>query len=151
MLASLQRSRPQRKERRRGAALVEMAVCFPVMMLILLGIIEFGRALSVNQMLNSAAREGCRTAVITGSTNAAVTSEIKERVANTVGCQQSSVGVQIAVTDYESGQAIGDVSLADTRDLIEVDVAVPYSAVSFSVSSWMTGKTLRGACDMRHE
>ncbi len=151
MIARSQRCKRRSGEGRRGAALVEMAVCFPVLMLILLGIIEFGRALSVNQMLNAAAREGCRTATIAGSSNSTVTAEIKQRVANTVGCQQAAVTVQIAVTSNDSGNAVADVSQAETRDLIEVDVSVPYSAVSFAVSNLMSGKTLRGACDMRHE
>jgi len=151
MIARAQRGKRRQEEKRRGAALVEMAVCFPVLMLILLGIIEFGRAMSVNQMLNSAAREGCRTATLDGSTNSEVTSEIKQMVANTTGCSQSNVTVQIAVTDNDTQQTLSDVSLADDRDLVEVDVSVPYSAVSFSLSSWLSGKTLRGACDMRHE
>lgn len=43
------------KQKRRGVAVVELAVCFPVFMLMLLGIIEFGRGLVVSQRLTSAA------------------------------------------------------------------------------------------------
>ena len=59
----------RRDSKRRGSAIVEVAVCFPVFLIILLGIIEFGRAMSVNQLLNSAARIGCRAAILDGSTN----------------------------------------------------------------------------------
>lgn len=49
---------------RRGAAAVEFALVLPVLMLILLGIIEFGRAWNVKQTLTDAAREGARVAVV---------------------------------------------------------------------------------------
>ena len=55
--------------------MVEVAVCFPVFLLILMGVIEFGRAMSVNQMLNSASRIGCRAAILDGSTNSTVTTK----------------------------------------------------------------------------
>ena len=57
----IHRTMPTRSDKRRGAAMVEMAICFPVFMLILLGIVEFGRALMVSQMLTSSAREACRS------------------------------------------------------------------------------------------
>jgi len=48
----------------RGAAAVEFALVLVVLLLILLGIIDFGRLLYVNQAVKSASREGARAAVI---------------------------------------------------------------------------------------
>jgi Flp pilus assembly pilin Flp len=57
----------------RGAAMVEMAVVLPVLMLIVMGIVEFGRAWNVYQVITDAAREGARRAVIRdGDTDAKV-------------------------------------------------------------------------------
>src|SRR5258707_9130468 len=54
--------------RRSGTAAVEFAVILPFIMVLFLGIIEFGRVLMVQQILTNAAREGCRNAVLPGGT-----------------------------------------------------------------------------------
>src|SRR5947209_283568 len=54
--------------RRWGAAAVEFAIVAPLLVSLVLGLIEFGRVLMVEQILTNAAREGCRTAVLDGST-----------------------------------------------------------------------------------
>jgi Flp pilus assembly protein TadG len=137
--------------RRRGSAMVEVAVCFPVFLMILLGIIEFGRAMSVNQLLNSAARMGCRAAILDGSTNTTVSNSVKLQVANLVGCAQSTVTVAIAVTDGATGTAIADLSGAGTGDVIKIDVSVPFSSVSWSVAKYLKTRSVRGECAMQHE
>ena len=148
--ARIQSRGPSRDERR-GAALVEMAACLPVFMLTLLGIIEFGRAMSVAQMLNAAAREGCRAAGLDGSTDAAITSMVRQQIVSTVNCAAQSVNVAIAVTSGTSGSPVVSLSVAEPRDTIAISVSVPHSAVSYSVSRWLQGRMLRGQCTMRHE
>ncbi len=44
----------------RGATAVELGLLLPVLILLLLGIVEFGRAFQVQSTLSSAAREGVR-------------------------------------------------------------------------------------------
>ena len=51
-------SRTRRDDR--GAAMVEFAIVLPVLLLILLGIIEFGRAYNTQVSIQAAAREGAR-------------------------------------------------------------------------------------------
>jgi Flp pilus assembly protein TadG len=51
----------------RGAAAVEFALILPVIILLLFGIIEFGRAWNVKQVLTDAAREGARVAAVNNS------------------------------------------------------------------------------------
>src|SRR5947209_7170254 len=60
----------RRRARRYGAAAVEMAFIAPVLFTLVLGIIEFGRVMMVEEVLNNAAREACRKAVLEGSTTA---------------------------------------------------------------------------------
>ncbi|MEW1949363.1 TadE family protein [Pseudarthrobacter sp902506025] len=57
----------------RGAAAVEFAIVMPVLMMLLLGIMEFSRAYSVQASLSAAAREGVRVMAITGKTADATT------------------------------------------------------------------------------
>jgi Flp pilus assembly protein TadG len=52
------------KHEQRGAVAVEMAILLPLLLLILIGIIEFGRVFNVQISLNQAAREGARHAAI---------------------------------------------------------------------------------------
>lgn len=137
--------------RRNGSAMVEVAVCFPVFLVILLGIIEFGRAMSVNQLLNSAARIGCRAAILDGSTNASVTSLVTNHVSATLGCDATKITVDVTVTDEQTGNELANVSAASTGDVIQLDVRVPFSAVSWSVQNVIGDKPIRGACAMQHE
>ena len=58
-------ARPTRR-RRRGQAMVEFALVAPLFFLLLFSIIEFGRAVYYIQMLNNAAREGARYAIVHG-------------------------------------------------------------------------------------
>jgi Flp pilus assembly protein TadG len=53
------------ERRERGAALVEFAFVLPVLLLIVLGIIDFGRAYGAKQELIHATREGVRVYVVT--------------------------------------------------------------------------------------
>jgi len=56
----------------RGAVLMEAAVTIPMLLLICVGIFEFGRAYQTWQVLTNAAREGARMAVVpSGDPNAA--------------------------------------------------------------------------------
>jgi Flp pilus assembly protein TadG len=59
----------QPKGRRIGAAAVEFAVIAPVMFMLVLGIIEVGRALMVVHLLSDVARESARYAVVTEGSN----------------------------------------------------------------------------------
>jgi TadE-like protein len=52
------------RQSEKGAALLEAAVTIPILLLIAVGIFEFGRAYQTWQVLTNAAREGARVAVI---------------------------------------------------------------------------------------
>jgi len=67
----------KRMRSEKGAALIEAAITVPVILLICVGIFEFGRAYQTMQVLTNAAREGARMAVITASTDAAVTARVR--------------------------------------------------------------------------
>jgi Flp pilus assembly protein TadG len=66
------RGRPARD---RGAVAVEFVLVLPVLLLILFGIIDFGRALNAQIVLTGAARDGVRLAAL-GYSNAAVQADV---------------------------------------------------------------------------
>lgn len=53
-------SRYTRERRDHGAAMLEMALILPILLMLLMGIIEFGRAYNTMISIQSAAREGAR-------------------------------------------------------------------------------------------
>ncbi len=58
------RVRRARRQPRRGQALVEFALIFPVAILMLLAVFDIGRAVFMYNSLTNAAREGARLAVV---------------------------------------------------------------------------------------
>jgi len=67
-----------RRRGERGAALIEAAITVPIILLISVGIFEFGRAYQTSQVLTNAAREGARLAVLDGPTD----TDVRTRVNN---------------------------------------------------------------------
>ena len=67
----------QGKKKERGAALIEMALTLPLLLLLSIGIFEFGRAFQHWQILTNASREGARIATLPGVTDDAVTTRVR--------------------------------------------------------------------------
>jgi Flp pilus assembly protein TadG len=65
----------------RGQALVETAVMLPLLLLVCIGIFEFGRAFQTWQVLTNAAREGARIAILPNATPADVQARVVQYVA----------------------------------------------------------------------
>jgi Flp pilus assembly protein TadG len=138
--------------RRPGAAIVEMAMVLPIFVMIVLGIIEFGRAMMVGQMVTNAAREATRLAIIDGSTNSTVSSWITEFLNDSIGVSASDVTVTITV-DAAPGNPdpLDQIGNALPRDLVKVKVAVPFDKVSYITGDYLNGKNLSAQSAMRHE
>jgi Flp pilus assembly protein TadG len=60
----------------RGAELVEFALVFPILLLVMLGIMDFGFMFQRYEVLTNAAREGARMAILPGYTDANVTTRV---------------------------------------------------------------------------
>lgn len=132
--------------------MVEMALVLPVFLLVVAGILEFGRALMVLNLVTNAAREGARMAVIDGTTNSDVTSATNTFLNQALGQGGSSAVTTITVTaatgNPDPGNQVGN---ATTRDLITVKVQIPYNSVALISGKYLAGKQLTGMCSMRHE
>lgn len=48
-----------------GSALIEIAFVLPILLVLSMGMLDFGRAFHTKSLLDQAAREGCRVAVVT--------------------------------------------------------------------------------------
>ncbi len=109
------RMRPRGCPNRRAAALVELAIVLPFLLLLVFGIIEFGQVAYVRHVLINAATQGAREATLPGSTAASV-----DVVVQRVLADASVDGYPITV-EYTSESLP---SLAET-----VSLSVPYSEV----------------------
>ncbi len=137
---------------RRGAAAVEMAIVLPIFFMVVMGIVEFGRAMMVGQLVTNAARHGARESCIDGATNATVTTAVKDFVATTVGVAQSDVTVDIVVDPGAGNPDPNDVlAVAQAKDICKVTVKVPYNKVGYVAGRYLAGTELKGQCIMRHE
>ncbi len=126
--------------RRRGAAVVEFAIVVPLLLLMVLGIIEFGRMIMVQQILTNASREGARRAILEQSTADRVKTLVGEYLAGT-----TVSGATVAVSP-------GDLKSIGFGDPVTVTVSVPYDRVSWIPSSWfLSGATLSAQSVMHGE
>lgn len=125
--------RRTRRTSRRGVAIVEFAVVAPVFFLIIMGIIEVGRAVTVQQLLTNASREGARVA---GNESTTAIATVQDAVDNYL----SGAGVNGATTTV-SPAAITDVA---TGESISVTVSIPYAQVSLT-PPWILGDRVLAA------
>jgi Flp pilus assembly protein TadG len=66
----------------RGTALIEAAMTIPIILLIMVGIFEVGRAYQTWQVVTNAAREGARASVIPNTSAATVTALVRTYMTN---------------------------------------------------------------------
>jgi Flp pilus assembly protein TadG len=149
----MRRQRSQGKQSsRRGAALVETALVLPVFLTVALGIIEYGRALMAANLVTSAAREGARIAARDGSTNTDVQNAVKAFLSSSLHMSPGSVSVTITITPAPGNpNPQNECANAKVKDLIGVDVRVPYSAVAVIPGTFLQNVMLSGRSYMRHE
>ncbi len=137
---------------RRGATAVELAFVLPIFFAVVLGVVEFGRAMMVSQLVTNGAREGARLAILDGSTNSEVEGIIKDFIEDSVDVSSQEVSVSITVTPAPGNEDPGnEVGNAQPRDLVEIVVAVPFDSVSYIPGDYLNGTTLTGKSAMRHE
>jgi Flp pilus assembly protein TadG len=100
----------KRMRSEKGAALIEAAITVPVILLISVGIFEFGRAYQTWQVLTNAAREGARMAVITGTTDDAVRARVRSymQAGSLPNHATATIGVtrNVALTGPDTGSSI---------------------------------------------
>lgn len=131
--------RQNRREDRSGVAAVEFAVIAPIFFLMVVGILEFGRALMVQQVIVSAARVGARQAVTLNATTAGVTTAVTDYADNA-----AVPGVSVVVNPSPNSAAAGDI--------ITVTTSVNFDQVSWLPTPWfLGGNTLTSASSMRKE
>ncbi len=112
------------RSRRIGAALVEAAFVLPVFFLLIIGIIEIGRGLMVQELLTRAARAGCRQGILPSTTsNTDVQTAVQNALQNN-GITGATVNVKVNGTAGNAGTAVH-------KDEITVEVTAPVAGNSW--------------------
>jgi Flp pilus assembly protein TadG len=125
-------NRLRRRRTRRGAAVVEFALVAPILLLLVVGTVEVGRAIMVKDTITVASREGARVAG-----NSAITSI--PAVQSAVDNYLAGAGISGATTTVSPSSLSG---VADGQP-VTVTVSVPYSQVSWVPSPWfLAGQTM---------
>jgi Flp pilus assembly protein TadG len=104
---------------RRGAAVVEFAVCLPVILLIVLGSIEAASMLFLRQALIQSAYEGAKVAIRDNGNNADATTAIE------------NVAAGRRLNDVEVEFSPKNVSKAKQGEFISVTISAPGDSNSF--------------------
>jgi Flp pilus assembly protein TadG len=117
----------------------------PIFFLIVLGLVEFGRACMVNELLTEAARQGCRAGVIEGTSSAAIKQAATDYLTG-VGINGETAGVIINDQAADSVEAASMPAYTE----ITVTVTVPASAVTWT-PTWFVSGNISAQYTMRRE
>ena len=125
---------------RQGSAVVELAVVAPLLFAIVFGLVEFGRALMVEQAMVSAAREACRVAVLAGTT--------RQDVINRATTSLNAAGISAFTITMNPDPP----SSASEGTPVTVSVVVPFNNVTWLPAPiYLGGKNLTASSVMRRE
>jgi Flp pilus assembly protein TadG len=108
----------------RGQAMVEFALVFPVLLLLIFGLIDIGRLVYTHNALSEAAREGARF----GSVQARSATDLPGIEAHTINSVVGIGGVDAEATCIRSGTGTGECQQFDTlavRASVEVGMITP--------------------------
>lgn len=130
------------RKQRRGAAAVEFAVVAPVFLLLVFGMIEYGRMVMVQQVITNASREGARRAVLDGATTAEVNTTVTSYL------ESASIDGDDATITVTPNPPTN----AGFGEPVTVTVAIPFDQVSWLPSPMYLGGTNMSATTvMRRE
>ncbi|MFO0891494.1 MAG: TadE/TadG family type IV pilus assembly protein [Isosphaeraceae bacterium] len=94
---------------RRGAAVVETALVLSLLLVCLLAVFEYGRILMIRQLMQNAAREGARLAVVGTATTPDVTTEQINALMTSLMSGQAleEIAIEIYQADPATGARLG--------------------------------------------
>src|SRR3954464_14476702 len=126
-------------DRKRGVAAAELAVCLPVVVLIVIATIESCSAMFLKQSLTVAAYEGARTAIATGGTAATV-----QTICGDILKDRRVQGSLVKVNPV-------DIASLKPGDLVSVTVSAPCNLNSPVPTTFYRGRVLTTSATMMIE
>ncbi|HEX4125912.1 MAG TPA: TadE/TadG family type IV pilus assembly protein [Tepidisphaeraceae bacterium] len=143
---------------RRGTAMMELAIAFPIMLAMAFGLCEFGQYMYIRHCFEGAARDAMREAILSTATQTQVTSTITSTLAQANVTYNSS---WCTITDSGPSYTgtVTDVSTVSAGDELTLTLSAKYSTIPCAVRPLysMTGvgigpnKMVVGECTMIKE
>ncbi|HVX13172.1 MAG TPA: TadE family protein [Pirellulales bacterium] len=112
------------KANRRGAALVEFALVAPIFLVCVVGSIEIGRAIMVQESLTNASREGVRVGILDGAMSSDVTTAVNNYLSG------------VSISGANTSVSPADPGTQPEGTQVTVSVSISYSNVSWVPSPW---------------
>jgi len=147
-----------RSRRRRGGALVELALTFPLVCSMAFGLVEFGQYMYIKHCFEAAARDATRVAIMGNATQAQVTSALTTTLAEANVTYSSS---WLTITDLgpSTTGAVANVAAVPMGDEIQLTLSATYSSIPNAVRPLYqmtgvgigSGKHVVGECTMIKE
>ncbi len=136
----------------RGNALIETAITMPILLLLMVGIFEIGRAYETWQVLTNAAREGARMSVTPDNNAATTTARIRQYMADgqLPKSAQATVDVNTAGTMVVNGLTVG-VSKITVDYPFEFIMLQPVARLVVPGTATGAAITMRATALMRNE
>jgi Flp pilus assembly protein TadG len=126
-----------------GQAATEFALVLPFVLMLLIGIVEFGRAWNEHQVITDAARETARRACLGDAIGLAGAEQVADEAMARAGIDPSLATVDITGLDQGS------------NTIVTVDIDLPYQFTFFGpLVKWTTGQSnivLKTSFSMRNE
>lgn len=126
--------------RESGVALIEAAFVLPILLVLAMGMLDFGRAFQMKSLLDQAAREGVRVAVITSPDPDVVTARV-----NSILAPAGVAATTVAVSGPTPGTRLDTVTVTATFTFVTPGI--------FALVGGDYGNTISmsSQCVMRHE
>jgi Flp pilus assembly protein TadG len=131
-----------------GAELIEFALTFPLLLLVVMGIIDFGFMFRDYEVITNAAREGARVRVLPAYTAADATARVNAYL--------TASGLNSGLATVNPGTAVAVNLGGKCMSVVDVHVSYPHSfdflrgIASYFGGTWTT-KTLNATSTMRTE
>jgi Flp pilus assembly protein TadG len=158
LVAALVRRSQWRSQRRRGGALLELALAFPMVLYMGFGLVEFGQFMYIKHCFEAAARDATRVAILSSSTQTQVTAALTSTLSQANVTYNSS---WLTITDLgpTSTGSVSNVATVPAGDEIQLVLSAAYSTIPNAVRPLynMTGygisgnKVVVGECTMVKE
>jgi Flp pilus assembly protein TadG len=137
--SGIDRQRPGRRRKSRGVAAAELAVCLPVVVLLVVATIESCSAIFLQQSLTVAAYEGVRTAIEKGATSTNV-----QTVCNQILADRRVRKSRVSVNP-------SNIAPLNPGDFVNVTVSAPCAPNSPVPTVFFRGRTLTTTASMMIE
>jgi hypothetical protein len=124
---------------KRGQSIIEFALVLPILLMVLFGITEFGRAIMVKNILHTASREGARLAAVSAEGDSL---SVQDRV------REVLLAASIKPADIQEITVEFDL----TEHVVRVTVVTSFHVLSGGILDPFMGTIpLRGGTVMRYE